>query len=86
MTITPSGQSYRRLAYDHRHRAYDRQAINRQIFVKCARRAEKGFQPLVNHPIKDSRACPVLLASNKAGSFITGANFVVDGGFNAMTI
>ncbi|HSG69234.1 MAG TPA: SDR family oxidoreductase, partial [Planctomycetaceae bacterium] len=28
----------------------------------------------------------LLLASNNAGSFITGANFVVDGGFNAMTI
>lgn len=28
----------------------------------------------------------LLLASNKAGSFITGSNFVVDGGFNAMTI
>lgn len=28
----------------------------------------------------------LLLASNKAGSFITGSNLVVDGGFSAMTI
>jgi NAD(P)-dependent dehydrogenase (short-subunit alcohol dehydrogenase family) len=28
----------------------------------------------------------LLLASNRAGSFITGANMVVDGGFTAMTI
>jgi NAD(P)-dependent dehydrogenase (short-subunit alcohol dehydrogenase family) len=28
----------------------------------------------------------LLLASNKAGSFLTGANLVVDGGFTAMTI
>jgi NAD(P)-dependent dehydrogenase (short-subunit alcohol dehydrogenase family) len=28
----------------------------------------------------------LLLASPQAGSFITGANVVVDGGFSAMTI
>jgi len=28
----------------------------------------------------------LLAASNKAGSFLTGANLVVDGGFMAMTI
>ena len=28
----------------------------------------------------------LLMASNKAGSFLTGANLVVDGGFTAMTI
>ncbi|HVJ85811.1 MAG TPA: SDR family oxidoreductase, partial [Caulifigura sp.] len=28
----------------------------------------------------------LLLASNKAGSFVTGANLVVDGGFMAQTI
>jgi len=28
----------------------------------------------------------ILMASNKAGSFMNGANIVIDGGFNAMTI
>lgn len=28
----------------------------------------------------------LLMASNQAGSFLTGANIIVDGGFNAMTI
>jgi NAD(P)-dependent dehydrogenase (short-subunit alcohol dehydrogenase family) len=28
----------------------------------------------------------IMMASSKAGSFLTGANIVVDGGFNAMTI
>ncbi len=28
----------------------------------------------------------LLLASNRAGSFVTGTNLVVDGGFSSMTI
>lgn len=48
---------------------------------------------IMGHTPMDRFGCPdeltgatILLASNKAGSFITGHEMVVDGGFNAMSI
>lgn len=60
---------------------------NRKVLT--ADRVEKimGHTPMARFGTPDELAGGVLLmASNQAGSFLTGANIVIDGGFSAMTI
>jgi len=60
---------------------------NRKVLT--ADRVEKimGHTPMARFGSPDELAGAVLLlASNRAGSFVTGTNLVVDGGFSSMTI
>jgi NAD(P)-dependent dehydrogenase (short-subunit alcohol dehydrogenase family) len=60
---------------------------NRKILTQ--ERVDKimGHTPMARFGTPDELAGAILLmASNSAGSFLTGSNIVVDGGFHAMTI
>ncbi|SFJ04972.1 SDR family oxidoreductase [Planctomicrobium piriforme] len=60
---------------------------NRKILTKDRVDKIMGHTPMARFGTPDELAGAVLLmASNQAGSFLTGANLVVDGGFSAMTI
>ncbi|MEW4487995.1 SDR family oxidoreductase [Thalassoglobus sp. JC818] len=60
---------------------------NRKVLTPSRVESIMGHTPMNRFGSPEELAGAVLLAaSNQAGSFVTGANLIVDGGFNAMTI
>jgi NAD(P)-dependent dehydrogenase (short-subunit alcohol dehydrogenase family) len=60
---------------------------NRKILTPERTERIMGHTPMARFGTPDELAGAILfMASNQAGSFLTGANIIVDGGFSAMTI